>query len=350
MFTKNTSLIDIVVPNNSELVPTISICIPTYNRGDKVFGLVKELLKYPNSDLEVVVLDNCSTDRTEELLARILDPRLSFVRNNNNIGGPLNLLKALTLAKGEFAFICLDKDRLDFQRIGILIDKLRAHKEVAFGHCTLNVNAEGNDLIYGKGFEALMNMSYLSSHPTGMFYKTTLLKTNNKLLEIFKENKKFAFYTDILNAEMAMLGAGLKIDTNAFFTETKDESAKVQSYTYDVKDLYFAPDQRITELRRYIDSVISLNLSKLEEFKLIRILYIRGFIAATIGFKGILSDHEVCAHYNISPQNLSFIEVGKNCYRYSSKFVSAKLPLTMFRKVYIAILGFVGLFIKLLKP
>jgi hypothetical protein len=39
----------------------LSFCIPTYNRALRVYELVQNLLSYPNSNIEVVVLDNFST-------------------------------------------------------------------------------------------------------------------------------------------------------------------------------------------------------------------------------------------------------------------------------------------------
>ena len=55
--------------------PLLSICIPTYNRGNHVFSVVKKILQNKSIDIEVYVQDNCSVDETELLLSTINDPR-----------------------------------------------------------------------------------------------------------------------------------------------------------------------------------------------------------------------------------------------------------------------------------
>jgi glycosyltransferase involved in cell wall biosynthesis len=51
--------------------PFLSICIPTYNRVHKTLSLVTSILEYDDVDIEVVVLDNCSSDNTEIVLSNI---------------------------------------------------------------------------------------------------------------------------------------------------------------------------------------------------------------------------------------------------------------------------------------
>ena len=48
--------------------PIISICIPTYNRKDKVYELVSNILKYKGNEIEVAVLDNLSKNNSNACL------------------------------------------------------------------------------------------------------------------------------------------------------------------------------------------------------------------------------------------------------------------------------------------
>jgi glycosyltransferase involved in cell wall biosynthesis len=337
------------LPNNINVDPLISICIPTFNRAEKVYRLVNDLLRYEGDDIEIVVLDNCSTDQTQVLMTGIKDARLKYIENERNVGGPINLLKALTFAKGEYGFMCLDKDRLDPEKIRNLISRIQSDPHIVFGYCGLNLTEETNDVIYSQGYESLMNMAYLSSHPTGMFYKMSILKAKPKLAEIFHINKKFGFYTDILNGEMAMSGAGKVINLPIFYTESKDDSAKITSFTYNEKDLYFAPNQRINEFNMYAKSASQLDLGQVEQFKLLRILFIRAFIAATAGYKTILNDHKVCEHYNINSRKVGVLELVKICSSFCVNLLTGNLPLTFTQKLSTSLSGFFGLYKNLLK-
>ena len=156
--------------------PIISFCIPAYNRGRRLFELVNNILCYQGNEIEVIVLDNLSTDDTSSLLGNISDPRFFYKKNETNIGGIKNPYKAMTLANGEFCFLCLDKDFIRYEYIDELIKRISGDKNLVFGYCTLNEQDSSSDITYEKGFESIYNMVYLSAHPTGMFYRTDFYK------------------------------------------------------------------------------------------------------------------------------------------------------------------------------
>ena len=64
----------------------LSICIPTYNRGQSLFDNVKKWLQSDNKNFEIVIADNCSMDNTVELLKSIEDSRLKIIENDKNYG------------------------------------------------------------------------------------------------------------------------------------------------------------------------------------------------------------------------------------------------------------------------
>ena len=79
-----------MVKGIGEKKPLISICITTFNRCEKVYNLVSNILNYKGNEIEVIVVDNCSIDDTAILLAKIIDDRFQFIRNDTHIGPLLN--------------------------------------------------------------------------------------------------------------------------------------------------------------------------------------------------------------------------------------------------------------------
>ena len=63
--------------------PEVSVVIPTFERGDVVTRAVASVLGQDWDDLEVIVVDDGSTDSTERLLALVDDPRLSYMRTDH---------------------------------------------------------------------------------------------------------------------------------------------------------------------------------------------------------------------------------------------------------------------------
>jgi glycosyltransferase involved in cell wall biosynthesis len=60
--------------------------IPTYNQADFIREAVDSALAQTYSNIEVIVGDDASTDATQEIVAKINDPRLKYVRNVCNLG------------------------------------------------------------------------------------------------------------------------------------------------------------------------------------------------------------------------------------------------------------------------
>lgn len=68
---------------NSEL---ISVVIPSYNRKDKLPACMESVLGQSYGNIELIVVDDASTDATEELFRSISDPRVKFLRYEVNRG------------------------------------------------------------------------------------------------------------------------------------------------------------------------------------------------------------------------------------------------------------------------
>lgn len=80
----------------------VSICIPSFNAASYIGETIQSVLNSTYSDLEVIVNDDASTDRTEEIVSGFTDGRVRFYRNKQTLGVPANWNCALEKASGEF--------------------------------------------------------------------------------------------------------------------------------------------------------------------------------------------------------------------------------------------------------
>lgn len=320
---------------NTPYKPFLSICIPTFNRGEKVFELVKNILKYEGTFIEVVILDNCSTDNTRLLLNTIEDWRLNYVSNYTNIGGFLNPLKVITEANGEYSILCLDKDNIDYKNIPNLIDDLKQDKYVVFGYCALNLVTKSSDIIFETGFPSVLKMAYQSQHPSGYFYKTDIFKNSKTLKEIFTKYFEFGFYFDLINAELSFKGESKIINLPLFYTESRSECAKVPSFTYFKHNQYFEPKMRLLEYSIYMRNACSLKILKSEKIDLIKSLYNRGLLVSTLFYRSILTDSDLCLHHGITPRKVGILELIKIDIFYSYFFLRDTMSISRFRRTLI---------------
>ncbi len=90
--------------------PLVTIIITTYNYAHTVGTAIESALRQDYPNLEVLVVDNASTDRTPELVEKYAsDPRFRYVRNAENIGMVPNHNKGLREARGAY-FLFLSAD------------------------------------------------------------------------------------------------------------------------------------------------------------------------------------------------------------------------------------------------
>lgn len=105
-------------------MPLVSVVIPTFNRRDLVVEAVASVLSQRGADLETIVIDDGSTDGTEEALAPLAD-RLCYLRRpQSGVAAARNA--GVRASRGEWVAF-LDSD--DLWRPGKLAAQMRYHEE-----------------------------------------------------------------------------------------------------------------------------------------------------------------------------------------------------------------------------
>ncbi|MDD2880960.1 MAG: glycosyltransferase family 2 protein [Rhodoferax sp.] len=92
--------------------PLVSILIPVFNRENLIEKTINSALNQTVSDIEIIVIDNASTDATPLIVKNLQkkDKRIKFFENKNNIGPVLNWLKCANMANSKYAKILFSDD------------------------------------------------------------------------------------------------------------------------------------------------------------------------------------------------------------------------------------------------
>jgi glycosyltransferase involved in cell wall biosynthesis len=94
--------------------PLVTIGIPTFNRASGYLrGAIESALAQSYADIEVIVSDNCSTDHTRDVVQSFDDPRLTYFRQEKNIGQLNNTNFIVQKARGDYLLIYHDDDMID---------------------------------------------------------------------------------------------------------------------------------------------------------------------------------------------------------------------------------------------
>lgn len=84
--------------------PSVSIGLPVYNGERYLRVAIHSILNQTLRDLELIICDNASTDRTEEICQEhaARDPRVRYIRHPSNIGSSQNFCRVFELARAPY--------------------------------------------------------------------------------------------------------------------------------------------------------------------------------------------------------------------------------------------------------
>lgn len=93
-------------------LPLVSVCIPTFNAARWISDCLNSALAQSYEPLEILVVDDASTDNTVELVRANKDKRIRLIVNEENVGLVSNWNMCIEMSQGEFIKLLLHDDLL----------------------------------------------------------------------------------------------------------------------------------------------------------------------------------------------------------------------------------------------
>jgi len=181
----------IQVRMNKSSRPTVSVCIPAYNSEKYIGKTVQSALSQTYQDFELVIVDDCSTDRTLEAIKKYKDPRIRLIENEKNLGPERNWNKALAEAKGKYIKLLHHDDLLYTSCLErqVAILENTAHKDVVLVCSSRYIVDENDNIILKRGFknkkgkfqghqiikETIRSGTNLIGEPTAILFRADIL-------------------------------------------------------------------------------------------------------------------------------------------------------------------------------
>jgi glycosyltransferase involved in cell wall biosynthesis len=140
--------------------PFFSVIIPTYNRAAFIEETIESVLQQNYPHYEIIVIDNCSTDNTEELLQPLIRAqKIQFIKHRENYERARSRNTGMSAARGDFVTF-LDSD--DFMYPNNLADAARyaqTHPESLCFHNLFELVDGQRRVIYNFKFPSLANQT-----------------------------------------------------------------------------------------------------------------------------------------------------------------------------------------------
>jgi len=124
----------------------VSIIVPTYNRAHLVTETIDSILAQTVKDFELIVVDNESTDNTEEVIKSYTDRRIRYFQHQNNGLVAVNRNYGISKANGEYIAFCDDDDLWMPEKLERQVKLLDLNKELGLVYSDSYIMDENGDL------------------------------------------------------------------------------------------------------------------------------------------------------------------------------------------------------------
>jgi glycosyltransferase involved in cell wall biosynthesis len=278
----------------------VSVLIPCYNAETFVEMAVRSVMEQTYQNLEIICIDDCSTDSTLKILQKLAqeDPRIRIEHNTENLKLIKTLNKGIELAKGEYIARMDADDRCKPRRIERQIQEIQKDATIDLVGIVPNfISHEGHKIGYAPGLDMHSNgpLRFVTLFNCPVVHPTVLCKA-----EVMKQYH-YADHVEALHIEDYELWSRMLFDSKRFVVLKED------LFEYRLSQKGISRSSRIEQANRHIH-LSSCILQKHLDYKM------------PVTAIGIISKNT----FPLSQQDLktALVELEKTKYQFYSKNLS----------------------------
>jgi len=145
------------------MTPKVSVIIPTYNRGHYIAQAIDSVLKQSFQDFEIIVIDDGSTDNTQEVLKKFEGKINSIRQKNQGISRTRN--RAIEESMGEYIAFLDSDDYWTPEKLELQVNILNSNPKVGIVYARMPIiNEHGEKIgmkpagVSGRNFKELLEV------------------------------------------------------------------------------------------------------------------------------------------------------------------------------------------------
>ena len=186
----------------------VSIIMPSWNTGRFIAGSIQSVIDQTYQNWELLIVDDCSTDNTDDVVASFKDSRIKYFKNVKNSGAALTRNRALREANGEWIAFLDSDDLWEQSKLEKQIGFMNSHGYVFSYHDyekideddkPLNIYVTGPGVVnkqkmYNYDYIGQLTMMYSAKH-FGLIQIKDIKKNNDYAirLQLFKKDGTKAY-------------------------------------------------------------------------------------------------------------------------------------------------------------
>lgn len=243
-------------------MPKVTVITPVYNSDDTIERCLDSLLNQTIKDIEVITINDCSTDNTSEILKKYEKKykNLIVINNETNLGPAASRNKGLDIAKGDYIGFVDSDDYVELNTYEVMSKNMSKDIDLVTCSRTRDTGEKIKEIINKQETSNPKDLSLISNYTADKLFKKSIIDEYNirfpekyryaedmyfltiyrcyaKKMKILKEvfyhitfnpnsitntyNKNIIFIIDVLKDLKAFL------EDNHFYEELKDEYLKI---------------------------------------------------------------------------------------------------------------------------
>lgn len=184
----------------------VSIIMPSWNTARFIGDSIQSVIDQTYNNWELIIVDDCSTDETDDIINRFDDIRIKYLKNENNSGAALTRNRAIREARGEWiAFLDSDdlwkpeklEHQINFMKKYGYVFSYHDYIKIDEASRPLNICVSGPDIVtkrkmYNYGYPGCLTFMYSAKVMGTVQIKD--IKKNNDYAILLKLCKKADCY------------------------------------------------------------------------------------------------------------------------------------------------------------
>ncbi len=233
-----------------EIIPKVSVGLPVYNGQDYLSEAISSVLNQTFADFELVISDNASTDRTEEICWNYAkqDSRVRYFRAQENMGAAWNYNRVFELSRGQYFRWLAADDMFAPTLLEKSVFVLDGYPDVVLCFSwTKDVDSDGQEINVKPS-----TREYAAVRPSDRFYSLSITVPWHNCEEVFglirrdvlENSNLIAPYTDsdrTLLAQLALFGPFYEIPEPLFWHRLHDAGSVVVNPDNHQRAAWFDP-------------------------------------------------------------------------------------------------------------
>ncbi len=184
----------------------VSIIMPSWNTGEFITESIQSVLNQTYTNWELIIIDDCSSDDTDQIIESFNDERIKYLKNEKNCGAALTRNRGLREARGEWiAFLDSDdlwssdklEKQIEFMKKNDIYFSYHEYEKIDEESRPLNIYVSGPTIVtkrkmYNYGYPGCLTFMY-SAKKMGLV-QIKDIKKNNDYAILLKLCKKADCY------------------------------------------------------------------------------------------------------------------------------------------------------------